>query len=43
MAGLFAVSAAMAYWLGLFEAAHHVAEDESDLIDAETHTGPHSA
>ena len=29
--GLFAVIGFMAYWLGLFEAAHHVAEGEADL------------
>ena len=43
MVGLFAVSAAMAYWLGLFEAAHHLAEGDADLIDAETHSRPDSA
>ncbi len=43
MAGLFAVSAAMAYWLGLFEAAHHVTEEEAGLIDTDAHAGRHSA
>ncbi len=35
---MFAVSAAMAYWLGLFEAAHHLTEGETDVIDEETHS-----
>lgn len=39
---LFAVSGAMAYWLGLFEAVHHADVGEPELIDAETHSRPGS-
>jgi UDP-GlcNAc:undecaprenyl-phosphate/decaprenyl-phosphate GlcNAc-1-phosphate transferase len=39
MLGLFAVSAAMVYWLGLFEAVHHLDEDEVDIVDVETRSG----
>jgi hypothetical protein len=42
MLGLFAVSAAMAYWLGLFEAAHQLAEGDGDLVEDETRSGPDS-
>ncbi len=43
MLGLFAVSGAMAYWIGLFEAAHYGGEDDREVPDVEPHTKAGSA